>query len=506
MHLNTELLRSYNEDGDGLAWPNITQAQCEEKKRCKSCQNVDLPSEIIFKKGDLYVAAVVPVYDKDTNDPLKCGNIRTSHGWEVVEGIRFAVETANEKLGIFTNFFGRKKIGYIILNSCNQPLLIQSKLMKLFKEGLKLTNGSQYSDFRKKILGFVGAYGSSISQAVASILQEFKFPQISYASTAAVLSNRIVYKYFLRTCTPDNKQALAMLNIVKTLNSSFIQIVYSEGAYGEGGRDALVQNAKEFKICIANEIKVKEDDYKRIRDNLYKTPFAKVVLLFLKSHVVRGVMTVLHENINPSFLFIGSEAFGTRMDVLDDNPNLKGTITLSLQMKPLTGNSKFESYLYNRLNSIDTDINPWTKHYLEQKKSCYLAGSFDKQFGSKCSDIAEEYNDKDYQPELWTSFAINAMFSLLQGSEKAFIELCGHESPSLCQKYTDELNIVIEKIKAVKMVIDEKTTNSRVFDENGDGNIGYKIYQVQGSAADASKLTFVEVNISTSKIFLHLAS
>ena len=50
------------------------------------------------------------------------------------------------------------------------------------------------------------------------------------------------------------------------------------------------------------------------------------------------------------------------------------------------------------------------------------------------------------------------------------------------------------------MVIDEKTTNSRVFDENGDGNIGYKIYQVQGSAADASTLTFVEVNISTSKI------
>ena len=419
----------------------------------------------------------------------------------------FAVETANEKLGIFTNIFGSKKIGYIVLNSCNQPLLIQSKLMKLFQEGLKLTDGSQYSDIRKKILGFVGAYGSSISKAVASILQEYNFPQISYASTAAVLSNRTVYKYFLRTCTPDNKQALAMLNIVKTLNSFFIQIVYSEGTYGEGGRDAIVQNANKFKICIANEIEVKENDYQKIKDNLNKTPSATVVLLFLKSHVVRDVMTELHKTLKPwRYLFIGSEAFGTRTDVLADNPNLKGTITLSLQMKPLTGNSKFESYLYNRLNSIDTDINPWTKHYLEQKKSCYLAGSFDKQSGSQCSDIAEEYNDKDYQPELWTSFAINAMFSLLQGSEKAFIELCGHESPSLCNRYTDEPEIVLEKIKAVKMVIDEKTTNSRVFDENGDGNIGYKIYQAQGSAADASTLTFVEVNISTSKTFLHLAS
>ena len=59
--------------------------------------------------------------------------------------------------------------------------------MKLFKESLKLTDGSQYSDIRKKILGFVGAYGSSISKAVASILKEFNFPQISYASTAAIL-------------------------------------------------------------------------------------------------------------------------------------------------------------------------------------------------------------------------------------------------------------------------------------------------------------------------------
>ena len=454
-----------------------------------------MPSEIIFKKGDVYVGAIVPVYDKNVNDPLKCGGIRKANGWEIVEGIRFAVETANEKLGSFTNFFGSKKIGYVILNSCNQPLLIQSKLLKLFKEGLQLTDGSQF-DLRNKTLGFVGAYGSSTSKEVAGILQEFNFPQISYASTAAILSNRTVYKYFLRTCTPDNKQALAMLNIVKTLNSSYVQIVYSEGAYGEGGRDALVQNAKEFKICIANEIKVKEDEYKRIRDDLNKTPYATVVLLFLKSHVVLDVMTELHETINPwSYLFIGSEAFGTRMDVIADKPNLKGTITLSLQMKPLTGNSKFESHLYNRLNSIDTDINPWTKHYFEQKKSCYLAESFDKQFGSKCSDIAEEYNDKDYQSELWTSFAINAMFALLQGSEKAFNELCGSQSPSLCNQYRNDPKTVYEKIKAEKLVIDDSGVNSRVFDEKGDGNIGYKIYQVQGSAADASTLSFVEVNI-----------
>lgn len=40
--------------------------------------------------------------------------------------------------------------------------------------------------------------------------------------------------------------------------------MYSEGIYGEGGRNVIVNVVKEFKICVVNEIKVKEKYYKRI--------------------------------------------------------------------------------------------------------------------------------------------------------------------------------------------------------------------------------------------------
>lgn len=40
--------------------------------------------------------------------------------------------------------------------------------------------------------------------------------------------------------------------------------MYSEGIYGESGRNGIVNVVKEFKICVVNEIKVKENDYKRI--------------------------------------------------------------------------------------------------------------------------------------------------------------------------------------------------------------------------------------------------
>lgn len=492
--LNKEKLRDYTRNADGLAWPDIIRAQCDPGKLCRSCLDKNLPNEILFKKGDLYVAAVVPVYNKDTADPLKCGNIREANGWEVIEGIRFAVETVNKKNGIFRNYFGSKQLGYVILNSCNQPLHIQSILLKLFKEGIQLSDGSHVSDIRNKTLGFVAAYGSSVSVATASVLQEFKFPQISYASTAAVLSDRTTYKYFLRTCTPDDKQALAMLNIVKTLNSSYIQIMYSEGTYGEGGRNAIVNAAKESKICVANEIKVKENDYKRIRDDLLKTPYATIILLFLKSHVINDVLEELHKTIEQwSYIFIGSEAFGTRKDIITERPKLEGTISLSLQMKPLTGISEFETYLYDRLVTRDSDINPWTREYFEKRNGCYMSGSFNKMFDSQCSDIAEQFNNKDYKPEIWTSFAINAVFSLLQGSNKAFEELCGTQSSSLCKQYRDDPSAVYNWIKNQRMVIDDNGVPSNVFNDNGDGNIGYKIYQVQKSLSDTSQLTYEQI-------------
>lgn len=496
MTLNKERLRDYTENKDGLAWPDIIQAQCNPGKICKSCRDGNLSNDVLFKKGDLYVVAMVPVYNKDTNDPLQCNGIRKANGWEVVEGIRFAVETVNEKLGIFKNYFGSKKLGYIVLNSCNQPVLAQLILLKLFKEGIELSDGSRVTDIRNNTLGFVGGYGSSISLATASVLQEFNIPQVSYASTAAVLSDRKTYKYFLRTCTPDDKQALAMLDIVKTLNSSYIQIIYSKGPYGEGGRNAIVQAAKESKICVANEIKVEENDYKRIRDDLLKTPYATVILLFLKSHVINDVLTELHATVEQwSYIFIGSEAFGTNKDILTNKPKLEGSISLSLQMNPLTGNSKFETYLYHRLVTRDIDINPWTKEYFEERNSCYMPGSFNKFFDSPCSDTAEEFNNKDYKPEIWTAFAINAMFSLLQGSNKAFEELCGtqSQSSSLCKKYRDHPLTVYNWIKDQEMEISNNEGMSKVFNENGDGNIGYKIYQIHKRPTDTSQLIYEEI-------------
>jgi hypothetical protein len=81
--------------------------------------------------------------------------------------------------------------------------MAQSKLIELLQKGVQLRDGT-YVPIADKLLGCVGAYGSSISVASSQILSRLNIIQIAYASTAAILSDRIEHPYFLRTCTPDD--------------------------------------------------------------------------------------------------------------------------------------------------------------------------------------------------------------------------------------------------------------------------------------------------------------
>ena len=52
-------------------------------------------------------------------------------------------------------------------------------------------------------------------------------------------SDRVLFPYFMRTVTPDDAQTKAMVSMLEMLGSDYVQILYSEGAYGEGGRDKV---------------------------------------------------------------------------------------------------------------------------------------------------------------------------------------------------------------------------------------------------------------------------
>ena len=96
------------------------------------------------------------------------------------------------------------------------------------------------------------------------------------------------------------------MQMVKDLNSNYVQLLYSADTYGEGGRNDLKNEAKRLQVCIANEVRVLEGQYNTILQDMRKYPYAKIVILFLRSHVVHNVIDTIYSSLDAGeFVFIG---------------------------------------------------------------------------------------------------------------------------------------------------------------------------------------------------------
>jgi hypothetical protein len=98
-----------------------------------------------------------------------------------------------------------------------------------------------------------------------------------------------------------------------------------------------------------------------------------------------------------------------------------------------------------------------------------------------------------YKQEKWTPFALNAMLALLSGSDTAFRELCGISSSILCDEYRRNPKTVRDKMLQQTFDVFGDGSPIRVFDDNGDGNVGYRIYNIQRSKQDANVLIYSQV-------------
>ncbi|KAK3607958.1 hypothetical protein CHS0354_006557 [Potamilus streckersoni] len=509
MHLNITDVRDYDTSGNEITWPNLNKATCIAPHTCIECLSKTNPDRFVYIPGDLYIVGIVPVYDKA--DPFGCGAVRNVNGYQIVEAMSYAVKKTNNNTIVFPN----QTIGLIILNSCNNPFVITEKITDMYKNGLNLTMGDNLdpSDtsmnnievFRldNRILGFIGGLSSTISIEVSEVLQKLKFVQISYASTSPELSDRTLHPYFMRVTSPDDKQADAMMRIIKELRSDYIQVVYSEGSYGEGGRNSIRVVASANKICIAQELVIIEStaglNY-NILEELRKKSYAKIVIVFIQSHVVQRVMEAVSKDAkNGEFMFIGSEAWGKNADILKGEAKkiLETSLVLSLEMHE---DLDLVSYVQG-VNPESKRNVVWLNEYMEAKLNCYNPWSFDKSKNHQCTSTDLFVNNVDFQMGIWNVFAYNSVLSLLNGAYKSFRSMCGPNLLRVCQKYAEYPEKVIKDIKTVQLKLNGNDS-MEVFDENGDGRIGYTIYYIQSNPENLQELQYFKVGEYNTEIKL----
>ena len=228
---------------------------CYSTAKAAAVYNYDENSEELFLgfrniiNKDLVLGGLFPIY-------ADCTGVRQNVDVRWVEAMLFAVDRINSDMNLLPNL----TIGFDIRDTCNDESYgIYSALNLALEYDSSAGYSSGYSD-NPLLLGIVGPANTSVIHPVATLLGveifQLQLPLVSYASSDAALSNKDLYKYFLRTIPSDNLQAYAVADLISYFEWNYVNVIVNDDVCGDSGYDAFVNGATERGICIENKIEI----------------------------------------------------------------------------------------------------------------------------------------------------------------------------------------------------------------------------------------------------------
>ncbi|KAK0044253.1 metabotropic glutamate receptor 5 [Biomphalaria pfeifferi] len=488
LHLNTSLIKMKTSSGDvSTIQTSVCQNFCD-----KCVTKGKIPISVM--PGDFYILGIFSIHDQD-DDPYQCGPFRNfSNDAIAAEGFFFAVKKLSALTGI--NF------GAIAIDDCYSPVRATTILSSYFYDETNEKNPLFESQISiSKIVGVVGCLSSSCTLPIATFFTPHRIPVISYSSSTPDLDDKLNYPYFLRTVPSDMFQARVMLQVIQKMNWQYVGLIYIKNNYGTKAMKAFKALAatENSSVCVAEEIGIgakssdlDEGDFFRVFSKL--TAQQVKVVVFFGIHVrYLAFLQYLEQNKKyGTFIFLGSEDWGKYKNIIDAAPKAsRGSITLKLEEIRLESDDEFQSYLAARTPEVN-DVNIWFSEFWQNEFQCNLPGGFMNIFDRDCNpslkltpeSVATRSNEQRLKQ------AINAVYALGSGWNEARSSECENVADCLRQK----VDKVVEKIKAVKRKQDYK--QFMVFDSEGNGAIGFTIYNVQ--QVDQDKNTYFKVGTFSS--------
>ncbi|KAF3849894.1 hypothetical protein F7725_019613 [Dissostichus mawsoni] len=501
--------------------------------------------------GDVIIGALFSVHHQPSAEKVaerKCGDVREQYGIQRVEAMFHTLDRINADPHLLPNI----SLGCEIRDSCwhssvalEQSIeFIRDSLISIRddKDGSKWcidgTPSPQPPPTKKPIAGVIGPGSSSVAIQVQNLLQLFNIPQIAYSATSIDLSDKTLFKYFLRVVPSDTLQARAMLDIVKRYNWTYVSAVHTEGNYGESGMEAFKELASLEGLCIAHSDKIYSNAGEKHFDRLLRKlrerlPKARVVVCFCEGMTVRGLLMAMRRlGVSGEFLLLGrygfdsisvdgkksvnrlegcemllflscscSDGWADRYEVVEGfEQEAEGGITMKLQSEVV---KTFDDY-YLKLRLDTNTRNPWFSEFWQYRFQCRLAGhpqenkNYKKQktrtnknsffnghnlsilFMPSCfsSLTGNESLHENYVQDSKMGFVINAIYAMAHGLHDMHLELCPGQ-PGLCEAMDP-----IDGSKLLDYLL--KTSFKGVsgediyFDQNGDTPGRYDIMNLQG--------------------------
>ena len=424
-----------------------------------------------------------------------CGHVSTS-AVAAVEAMRFAIGKINANSTLLPNI----TLAYDIRDTCSIPnQALEQSLSYVHNPSMQEGTGGI------AVSGIVGAgFYSEVSRAVASLFRLFQIPQISYGSSASLLSDRVQYDFFFRTLPSDSYLSRAMADAVAHFKWSYIIALHSDDIFGTSGMEVILKNirSKGNRTCIAVKISIPAGNES---DGLFdkvvaqmNAPWvnnASVALLYGYKRQTLGIMKAIERLLvhNPDtplkyLNWVGCEAL--RIDS-KYHYLLHGMIRMEITVK---GSQEFQEHFTSltESNAINRSL---FREYLEHAQNC----SFSR-------DTCGDRSRPEYQQKNEISSIIDAVYAFAYAIHGLIQTHCNNSV--LCSEImvshltgTAVNGSMIRDYLLKNLSFPGLTSDSVSFDENGNDKSYYTVKNLQAQ----SDGTYEYISVGTWTTDTHLA-
>ncbi|XP_064411293.1 G-protein coupled receptor family C group 6 member A [Latimeria chalumnae] len=206
--------------------------------------------------GDIIIGGLFPIHEKVKDlssrtqpDELTCEDFHT-RGFVRSLAMIYTIESINN-----STLLPGIKLGYEIYDTCADVSKAIPAALRFISK-LNATNRHvevicNYSGYTPAVKAVVGATYSEVSIAVSRVLSFFLIPQVSYVSSASILSDRVRFPSFFRTVPSDKQQMKALALLASEFEWNWIGVVTSDDDYGRTALEDFLTEVKNRNICTA---------------------------------------------------------------------------------------------------------------------------------------------------------------------------------------------------------------------------------------------------------------
>ena len=324
------------------------------------------------------LGGLFPVHATNSNGTVACGEI-LEDSVQRAEAMVFTINCINENSVMLPKI----KLAFSLRDTCSNSIYGLEQAFQYVKT--RSYNFTCSNRDHVSVSGVVGAQFSRVSIDIANLLSLYQIPQISYISTADILSDKTRFGYFFRTIPTDSLQARAIADIIILFKWTYVFMLYSDDAYGSGGIEALIEHLNlhdKSTICTAAKIPLSvtasSQDYdvaieKMSRDYVRN---ATVVVLFGHLKTAVGMMQALgrarmHGDYTLNNLtWIGTDSWGDSLP--SEYHSIVGGI-LSILPQAIR-DPTFDSH-FTSLSPDNYSANVWFKELWESMFGCSLSSN-----------------------------------------------------------------------------------------------------------------------------------